>query len=183
MANNIKKTDPKNKAITFGNNGLNLKPGDNSKYLSFALQNIAYPPINLQDSNAVMDRLNCYFNSCVDRDMKPTVAGMANSLNVTRKDLWEIAKGNHRPVAKFSSESADLIKKAYNLLEEMYENYMINGKVNPVAGIFMGKNHFGYQDKQEVVVTPNNPLGDEIDENEIKKRIEADTKNMIDIEE
>ena len=29
---------------------------------------------------------------------------------------------------------------------------MQNGKINPVSGIFLGKNHFGYQDKTDVVV-------------------------------
>jgi hypothetical protein len=33
---------------------------------------------------------------------------------------------------------------------------MQNGKINPVSGIFLGKNNFSYQDKQEYVVTPNN---------------------------
>ena len=32
---------------------------------------------------------------------------------------------------------------------------MQNGKVNPVSGIFLGKNNFGYKDQQEYVVTPN----------------------------
>ena len=32
---------------------------------------------------------------------------------------------------------------------------MHNGKINPVSGIFLGKNNFGYQDKTEYVVTPN----------------------------
>jgi hypothetical protein len=32
---------------------------------------------------------------------------------------------------------------------------MQNGKINPVSGIFLGKNNFGYSDKQEYVLTPN----------------------------
>jgi hypothetical protein len=32
---------------------------------------------------------------------------------------------------------------------------MTSGKINPVSGIFLGKNNFGYTDKQEYVVTPN----------------------------
>ena len=31
---------------------------------------------------------------------------------------------------------------------------MLNGKVNPVSGIFLGKNHFGYTDKQEFTLRP-----------------------------
>ena len=40
-------------------------------------------------------------------------------------------------------------------MEFMWENMMQNGKINPVSGIFLGKNNFGYQDKQEYVLTPN----------------------------
>lgn len=41
------------------------------------------------------------------------------------------------------------------------EDYMLNGKINPVSGIFLMKNNFGYTDKSEVVLTPNTPLGEE----------------------
>ena len=42
-------------------------------------------------------------------------------------------------------------------MEELWEQYMQQGKINPVSGIFLGKNHYGYQDRQDVVVTPNAP--------------------------
>ena len=45
-------------------------------------------------------------------------------------------------------------------MEDLWENYMQNGKINPVSGIFLGKNNFGYQDKQEMVLTPNQPEAD-----------------------
>ena len=45
-------------------------------------------------------------------------------------------------------------------MEELWENYMQTGRINPVSGIFLGKNNFGYQDKQDVVITPNNPESD-----------------------
>jgi hypothetical protein len=45
-------------------------------------------------------------------------------------------------------------------MEELWENYMQTGRINPVSGIFLGKNHYGYQDKQDVVITPNNPDSD-----------------------
>lgn len=37
---------------------------------------------------------------------------------------------------------------------------MLNGKINPVAGIFLGKNNFGYTDKQELEVKPVNPMAE-----------------------
>ena len=48
------------------------------------------------------------------------------------------------------------MERAYALLEELWEDYMLNGKINPVSGIFLGRNHWGYQDKIDLVVTPNN---------------------------
>ena len=73
-------------------------------------------------------------------------------------------------MANIPKESANYIKKAYVLLENLWENYMLNGKVNPVVGIFLGKNNYGYQDKTEYVVTPNNQNEEEYDVNDIKKR-------------
>lgn len=49
----------------------------------------------------------------------------------------------------------DSVKKAYTFMEQNWEDYMQNGKINPVAGIFLGKNNYGYQDKTEYVITPN----------------------------
>ena len=37
-------------------------------------------------------------------------------------------------------------------------DYMQNGKINPVSGIFLMKNNLGYTDKQEVIVTPKKTL-------------------------
>ena len=49
---------------------------------------------------------------------------------------------------------------------------MLNGKINPVSGIFLGKNNFEYADKQEVVVTPNNPLGDLVNADKLVEHYE-----------
>lgn len=47
---------------------------------------------------------------------------------------------------------------------------MQDGKVNPVTGIFWQKNYDGLKDQQEVVVTPNNPLGEMGDTERIKQK-------------
>ena len=40
---------------------------------------------------------------------------------------------------------------------------MQDGKVNPVTGIFWQKNYDGMKDQTEMVLTPNNPLGEQKD--------------------
>ena len=101
----------------------------------------------------------------MEDDIKPTVTGMCNALGVDRKTFYQWGQGDYR-----KSTHSPIIKKAYKILEEMWEDWMANGKVNPVVGIFLGKNHFGYADKQDIVVTPNNPLGDAQNEEEIRQR-------------
>ena len=64
-------------------------------------------------------------------------------------------------------------------MEILWENYMQNGKINPVSGIFLGKNNFGYQDKQEMVLTPNTNNEPDYNIDDIKKRLSAPTSTLL----
>ena len=66
------------------------------------------------------------------------------------------------------------------MMEIMWENYMSSGKLNPVAGIFLGKNNFDYQDKTEYVLTPNQNNDSDIDPDSIRERYLIDSKNDSD---
>lgn len=129
---------------------------------SLTLMNL--PNIDLHNVEQVQKRINFYFNLVSSNGNRPTVAGLGLALNnMSRQTLWEIRTGNYRngkiPYDLPPSVS-DSIKKAYKMMEELWENYMQTGRINPVSGIFLGKNNFGYQDKQDVVITPNNPESD-----------------------
>lgn len=144
----------------------NIEPGDNTRYLRHALTTLNMPPIDISDSKQVENRLQWYFAHCADNDMKPTVNGMCNALGIHRDTLATWRTGEYR-----SNTHQGIIQKAYRLLEELWEDYMLNGKINPVSGIFLSKNLFyGYSDKQEVVLTPNNPLGEARDPKEIEAK-------------
>ena len=129
---------------------LNLEPGDNSRFLRHALATRKMPPIDISDIKQVEERIVWYFNHCSEDDMKPTVTGFCNSLGINRTTLMNWKNGTYR---KDSHQT--VILEAYNFLEELWEHYMLNGKINPVSGIFLGKNNWGYADKQDIVVTPN----------------------------
>lgn len=124
--------------------------GDNTKYLSHALAVRNMPPIDIADPVQVRNRISEYFTLCAENDMKPSVTGFRNALRVAKSTLWEWKQGNYR-----AESHQAIICEAYDMLEALWEDYMMNGKINPVSGIFLGKNHFGYQDKQEYVLTPN----------------------------
>lgn len=138
----------------------NVEPGDNARYLRYAMASLDLPPIDISDDKQVKQRILEYFNYCADNDRKPNVVGMANWLGISRDTLNSWERGEYR-----GKTHSDLIKKAKSLLEEVMVDYLQNGKTNPPSGIFLLKNMFGYKDTQDVVLTPNNPLS--VDNNPI----------------
>lgn len=152
-----------------------VEPGDNAKYLAVSIKLMDLPDIDLHDVEQVQARLTEYFQIHADNDLKPTVAGMGLALNgMDRRRLWEIRTGNDKAY-DLPTAVSDTIKRAYKLMENLWENYMQNGKINPVSGIFLGKNNFGYQDKTEYVVTPNMQNDSDYDADDIRKRYLTDS--------
>ena len=135
-----------------------VEAGDNSKYLGHALAISRLPLVDLNDTNAVSERIDWYFEHCFGNDMKPTVAGLCNALKISRTTLLEWRRGTYR-----DDSYQAIVLKAYSIMEELWENYMQNGKINPVSGIFLAKNNYGYTDKQEYVLTPNQQQRTDID--------------------
>ena len=188
-----KKYAPKKKAKprggnspVIGNNGLMLEEGDNTKFMSVNMALFNMPDIDLHNVLEVQQRLSDYFALYTRADMKPTVAGMAMALGMNRATLWSVAHDAPTGGAGYKTalppEVAEVIKKAYVLMENLWESYMNSGKVNPVAGIFLGKNNYGYQDKTEYVLTPNQQNDNDYSADEIRERyITADqTKQLSD---
>lgn len=135
-----------------------VEPGDNSKYLGHAMTIARMPLVDLNDPEAVQERIDWYFAHCFSNDMKPTVSGLCNAFKISRTTLLMWKQGTFR-----KETHQAMILEAYALMESLWEDYMQNGKINPVSGIFLGKNNFGYADKQEMVVTPNNGTIETID--------------------
>ena len=164
-----------------GDNGLMTEPGDNTKYLALGMRLFNLPPIDLKDPEQVKDRLNEFFQIHAEADMKPTVSGMGMALGLDRRRLWEIKTGAKMGgTSEYNLPTSTLvsIKKAYEYMEILWENYMQNGKINPVSGIFLGKNNFGYQDKTEYVVTPNVNNDSDYNAEDIKKRYLTDSPTI-----
>ena len=141
--------------------------GDNNKYTTFALAIMQLPKIDVKDPIQLRNRVVEYFQLCADHDMKPGVAAVGLAVGLDRRRLWEIRSGSTRN-GTIPQECKDIICEVYDSLEVLWEGYMTNGKINPVSGIFLGKNYFGYQDKQEYVVTPNTAQHDAPDVIEAK---------------
>lgn len=132
-----------------------MPEGDNNKFTTFALAIMQLPKIDLRTPGTAAERVQEYFQLCADHDMKPAITGLALALGLDRRRLWEIKTDSQQYQAPLPQENKDAIKQAYDSMEVMWESFMLNGKINPVSGIFLGKNNFGYRDQQEYVLTPN----------------------------
>ena len=127
------------------------------------------PKIDLDDDQAVRDRIDYYFDYCTQQGLKPVVEGLALAIGIDRRTLWDWENSNRR--AELSSTRADIIKKAKDYIAFLMSDAAMSGQVNPVTWIFYAKNYFGMTDRQEFIVTPTQPLGDQFTADEIAKRV------------
>ena len=181
-----KPSNGKNSPV-IGMNGYNLEPGDNRRNIELGMRLMNFPDIDMKDVEQVAERIGEYFNLYAEFDMKPAVSGLAMALNgMSRKTLWAIA--NDQPtggcgyMTALPNEVADLIKKAYKFMELSWENNFQSGKLNPVTGIFLGKNNFGYHDKTEHVLSPNTNSDNDYDADSIRKRYAIDSPTLPTLE-
>lgn len=129
-------------------------------------------PVDLKDFDAVSERVAEYFDICEATDTKPGIAGMASALQINRRRMLSIVsepKGANGYYSGATEEVRDLIRSYYTSLEAMWEDYMQQGQVNPVTGIFLGKNNFGYRDQTDMTITPQVEQ-QKLDADEIRKR-------------
>lgn len=72
----------------------------------------------------------------------PTLMDFAKKIKVNRDTLYEWAE-KHK-------EFSDTLKKVKELQENIWQKNSLLGLYNPTFAIFMGKNVYGWKDKQEI---------------------------------
>lgn len=121
---------------------------DAKKYIESSLEMWELPPIETDDAAQVEDRIKWYFRHCGEKELKPSVAGLAVALGVDRQTLYKWARGErHKDKAHGYT-----IKRAVDIILYNLEIYSQDGKMNPAIAIFLLKNHGGYTDVQQLTV-------------------------------
>lgn len=140
-----------------------IQEGDNSKITAHNVELMNAPRIDVANRSEVEERIQWYFNKCLTNDMKPSVAGLCLALGISRQAWQTWGTGQCR-------DYADIVARTRQVMTAIMEDYMQNGKINPVTGIFLMKNNLGYTDKSEMVITPHNPLGASMDTEAIAQK-------------
>lgn len=133
------------------------EPGEISRMIKQAMTISHWPDIDTNDPDQVADRIDRYHTFCFENDIKPDMSGMALAFGVSRKTLWAWENGvdSNKP-----QSVRNVLKKGRQINEILLSQMMLNGKINPVTGIFLLKNSHEFRDQQDVVITPNTPYQD-----------------------
>ena len=135
-----------------------MPEGYNAKVTAFMMEIMPKEPLDTQDVAEMERRFMNYVQKCSEWDMKVGNQAAYMAIGITKEQAWEwenVVKGN--------PACSDFVKKVRQFCGVFREGLMQDGKVNPVTGIFWQKNYDGMKDQTEMVLTPNNPLGEQKD--------------------
>jgi hypothetical protein len=143
--------------------------------LELNIKALTLPQIDVSKIEEVMERTMAYLQECVERDIKPGTAGLCAWLGIPRQTWYAWSAGRNRVETHYN-----FCVRVMGVLDATLEDYMQNGQVNPVTGIFLGKNNFGYTDKTEVAVEPKKTVTNETTMSDVMALIEeVPTMNQL----
>lgn len=122
----------------------------------------------VKDDKECAERVWEYFSECAEQGVIPMWEELALHLGVRRDTIWDWLNGRG-----CSAERTDLMEKSKEILATVEGRLALGNRANIAAYIFRAKNFFGMKDQQEVVITPNNPLGQEPDQAALEAKIEG----------
>lgn len=148
-----------------------VDPASNELIIDTNMKIMSMPLFDLKTATdeETVERVTAFFDIYKGTNIRPPLTGLCLALGIDRRRVWEIANGDTSAVTYLSKGQVDIIKKAHKTMEILWETYLENGKTNPIAAIFLGKNYFGYKDQTDVVVAPGNKPEDYSAEDIAKK--------------
>ena len=194
MATDNKMTDGElvevGKKITKGRGGKNNFPqskmavetADDKKLVTTLLTEVLveHKQPKVQNDEELAERFNDYFQRCATRGQIPTVEEMCMSTGYAQSTIWDWENGRRQG---FSNSTAEIIKKAKDVLKTFDAKLVISGKLNFLAYCFRAKNYYGMVDKQEMVVTPNVNNDSDYSKDDIMARYAIDSADSATIEQ
>ena len=135
-----------------------------------------YRKPKVKDDKELAERIDDYFRRCAQNGQVPTVEEMCLCTGYSQDTVWDWEHGRNHG---FSTETSDIIKKAKHVLKTFDAKLVIAGKMNFLAYCFRAKNYYGMVDKQEYILTPQQPLGDA----QTQKALEDKLSDIIESEE
>lgn len=121
--------------------------------------------IDLNDTVEVAQRVDDYLRSCAAAGTFPTVLGLSSfALGCSRQHVrqWMIAHPQH--------ETTKFLEMAFDSFASVLLNAGLFGNAAPILTIFELKNNHAYRDQIQLEPVQHEPMRDEYDPEEIKRR-------------
>ena len=139
-----------------------------------------YRQEKVKSDEELAERLDSYFKRCAENGQVPTVEEMCLSTGYSYSTCWDWETGRRKG---FSNSTADIIKKAKEMLKTFDAKLVISGKLNFLAYCFRAKNYYGMSDKTEYILTPNTNSDSDYSTDDIRKRYALDSADKQLLEE
>lgn len=138
----------------YGNSPSTQTPRNNRDSIELVRELSRWPTIDPSDPEQLWNRFDEFCELCERHNSKILVSGLCMSFGMSRNEVLDWSKGKRTRLDNvLSPESADALKNILKSLEVSWECAMQNdGYRNPVTGIFLGKNNFGYKDESQTIV-------------------------------
>lgn len=156
------------KSPVIGDNGIVASPDEIAMITKHALEVALWDEIDTKDPDQLRDRTLLYLQYCIDNKVKPGNLGLYNAWGMTKEEVSNVRR--REP----SSLRCSVIKKSCQIMSQIREQLMSDGKINPVTGIFWQKNWDGLKDQQEVIIEPKKQIEAEQSPEEVAAMLEQD---------
>lgn len=135
-------------------------------------------PLTWNSVEELEEQLMEYFKLCDETATIPTITAIATWLHCSRELIYRHANDENSPFH-------DTLKNVINICHTSLENGAVDGKVNSVVYIFMGKNYFDLEDSKNITVTPatSNSINSQETMDAIQKQIEEENVPNADYQE
>ncbi len=137
----------------------------NARRIRFMQMILPSDPLDCNDVAEMERRFSRYLELCAQWGMKVGNMAAYAAIGIDKDTAYEWTSRRTSNPARYG-----FIKKVQQVCALYREGLMEDGKVNPVTGIFWQKNYDGLKDQQEVVLTPNNPLGEAQNAEQLKQK-------------
>lgn len=108
------------------------------------------PKVHFNKPDEIVARCKTYLEYCIEDGMKPTIAGLGLALGKNRTALRDIVQGEYD--YEVPKETREILETVYRMITAETEQFMLDGKINPVAGIFLMRNNMGYTNDEVLTV-------------------------------
>ncbi len=156
------------KSPVIGDNGITATREEIGKITAHALEIALWDEIDTKNPEQLRDRTLKYLKYCIDSNIKPGNLGLYNAWGMTKE---EVSNVRHREP---NSLRCAVIKKSCQIMSQIREQLMSDGKINPVTGIFWQKNWDGLKDQQEVILEPKKQIEADQTPEQVQQMIEDD---------